>query len=720
MEDEVRYYGLTESAIQRTIIARLEEQRAQAASTDSQERTVELLDKEIAARKRLAAAADSKEALDANKQATEDMAKDWEKMHDQLSQSLTDELMRGGQNAGELLKNYFKTIVLRPMIQGVVNAGLSAVGFGGTAQGGQAGSLANVASGAQLGASLYGPVGGLWNGLSSGVGLANTLSMAGGVGTVGSGLYGAFATSAFGQAIGLSSVVPGLMGPTLTGGALGSAAGGATLTGLGAAVPWVAGALVLGSLLGIGESGEKYPSMVGSARGTWSGADNTWTAGDMGYTTPQRGELGSGQFGDPVNTALMNVNRQFAAQIDALAGAFDINVDMALGIATRLRRTSGDLLAGISGTIDGEDFTFSARQRGIDGDVEKGMQGFIAALMTDGIQAAIATLKDLPASIKAIFAEELSQEQIGAAIGAYTTTDKFAESLGGLNEIFAKLTPLIADVYRAADFESLAENASQLDAFRTATANYYGIFYDEGEKWSDAMGALGLTFEEFDIALPRNRDAFRSLVDSLDLTTEAGRETYGTLMAVAPAFAQIVGALENAMNATSTMFETSIRTINLDMLDTEGKYNFLDGEAERYRDVLASLSDPTLIAEYAGRLNDSIMQAWGLLDEGQRQSSGDEYIALLEAADELAMTRYEASRDAAIAQAKENADVVAAAVKVAVKEAMDEANAAAVKASEATAAAATAQTQSNNTLASILSGGINVFSGGQEVGYLGA
>jgi hypothetical protein len=199
---------------------------------------------------------------------------------------------------------------------------------------------------------------------------------------------------------------------------------------------------------------------------------------------------------------------------------------------------------------------------------------------------------------------------------------------------------------------SLVDALGGMEQFTAATSTYYGLFHSQGEQWADAMGALATAFEDFDVTLPNSTDAFRDLVESLDMTTDAGRETFASLMDVAPAFKQIVGALENAMQATSTMFESSIRTINMDMLDNEGKYNYLDGEAARYRDVLSTLSDPTLIAEYAGRLNDSIMQAWGLLDEGHLQSSGDEYIALLEAADELAMTRYEASRDAAIAKAK--------------------------------------------------------------------
>jgi len=41
----------------------------------------------------------------------------WRRINEDISRSLTDELVRGGKNAGQLIMNYFKTLTLRPVIE---------------------------------------------------------------------------------------------------------------------------------------------------------------------------------------------------------------------------------------------------------------------------------------------------------------------------------------------------------------------------------------------------------------------------------------------------------------------------------------------------------------------------------------------------------------------------------------------------------------------------
>ena len=101
LEKEVEYYGLTESAIQDKIIAELEEQRAIAVSIGLEDRFIQKLDQEIAKRKQVAAAARSKEALDANKEAGEDLARNMDRAAQDINRSLADAIMRGGESAGE-------------------------------------------------------------------------------------------------------------------------------------------------------------------------------------------------------------------------------------------------------------------------------------------------------------------------------------------------------------------------------------------------------------------------------------------------------------------------------------------------------------------------------------------------------------------------------------------------------------------------------------------
>ncbi len=200
-------------------------------------------------------------AADAAKQA----ADDWKKFSEQIEQSLTDALMRGfengnsfGENFVKTLENTLKTAALKVVVQAMVNPVMS---------------------------GLQGMVGG--SGSSGGF----NLPMGGG-----GGIYDAFATSSLGADLGLS--VPGMMGPTLTGEALSGMT--ALGSGIGAALPWIGGAMALASLGGLFEgdglaqrtgqfvspfakSNAMGPSQFGAmpdgSRYNW--ANNHWFSGDM-------------------------------------------------------------------------------------------------------------------------------------------------------------------------------------------------------------------------------------------------------------------------------------------------------------------------------------------------------------------------------------------------------------------------------------------------------
>lgn len=113
---ELQLIGL--SGIERTkVIAQLE------AQLQVQRDIAELERKGLTGADLAAASEKAREAADAERLAKIQRAyvSEWEKSFDQTSQALTDALMRGGKDAGEYLKDYFRTLVLRPIIQAIVN-----------------------------------------------------------------------------------------------------------------------------------------------------------------------------------------------------------------------------------------------------------------------------------------------------------------------------------------------------------------------------------------------------------------------------------------------------------------------------------------------------------------------------------------------------------------------------------------------------------------------
>lgn len=151
-------------------------------------------------------------------QASERIAAEWDRMTDQVGQSLADALINGGQSAGESIKRYFSTLILQPIIRAIVDPVARAI-VSGLGLAGAAGSAA-----ADAGASAAGSAAGSMGLLASGTSIIG----AGAAATMGGNLMGAM----------------GSAGAMLS--------GGATLQGLamgaGAAAPIVA-AVMLGRQL---------------------------------------------------------------------------------------------------------------------------------------------------------------------------------------------------------------------------------------------------------------------------------------------------------------------------------------------------------------------------------------------------------------------------------------------------------------------------------------
>lgn len=88
--------------------------------------------------------------------------------------------------------------------------------------------------------------------------------------------------------------------------------------------------------------------------------------------------------------------------------------------------------------------------------------------------------------------------------------------------------------------------AGGLDALTTGVAAYASGFFTESERIAMQTQNLSAQFERFGVAMPQTRDEFKNLVNSLDLTTEAGQKAFGILMSLAPAFDDWASAVEDA------------------------------------------------------------------------------------------------------------------------------------------------------------------------------
>lgn len=171
------------------------------------------------------------------------------------------------------------------------------------------------------------------------------------------------------------------------------------------------------------------------------------------------------------------------------------------------------------------------------------------------------------AIIAAIGAADLD-ESIKLAMGDFDLTTATIEELDGALGRANIAAATLALGINGLDFQSL--EAFQLygediaDTFKRVAGQWAWFvdnFYTDAEKLDLAQKQVDDTFEALGIAVPKNITEFRKLVESIDLSTEAGRTLYQTLMGVAPAFLQVAGAGEDVVDSNEDVVKSVKRIV---------------------------------------------------------------------------------------------------------------------------------------------------------------
>lgn len=96
---------------------------------------------------------------------------------------------------------------------------------------------------------------------------------------------------------------------------------------------------------------------------------------------------------------------------------------------------------------------------------------------------------------------------------------------------------------------SLVELFNGVDNFNTVSGNYYQQFFSDQERLAKGNELLSKAFADLNISMPSTVKGYRQLVESQDLTTESGRETFAALLSLSSAFYEIKTASEEAASS---------------------------------------------------------------------------------------------------------------------------------------------------------------------------
>lgn len=623
-EQELATYGLTKSAIEDIIIARLEEQVRMTAGLDSQAELVANLEKEIDARKRVAAALRGTEAKDDAKKAAEDAAKAWEKFADDIERSLTDALMRSfesgkgfGESFVDTLKNTLKTTVLKIAVQAIVSPVVGnlqgALGGGGGGAGSllsNAGNLFNFSqtpaldafqrfANSQTGASLLttqSPLGGpqLTQFGSTISQFAEVVDTYGGYVNaaiqLGEGRYGAAAGAALGQYLGgpigsfIGTQIGGMLDDAFGGGGGPKQQGGFTN---------IAGQSVVS-----GDLNTQAKAFATSVEGAFAAIARRY---GVGVTTGAQAAISA----DPEGTALTDLGLILQANGQTV---YDRN--QAMGGTANVGRSQAELEAAIADSsrdailsavaktdIGGEAVValFDQFESGLtDLSAERG-EALVTALAGGWLNDLVASFEDAAPSL----------EQVADAAA------KLAP-IAGLKPLFDELG--ISFYKLGADVTAALGGTEQAGA---ALSNFYEQFYTAEEKRASLAEKVAGEFDKLGIAMPATAEGFRDLVEAQDLTTESGRATYAALLKVAPAFKSVADSSAQAAAAAKKQLNdlakewTGFDAAGLGRMILDAALNPQAGmtAAESFAVALEESVRNALISSVVGNVANSIYQA---------------------------------------------------------------------------------------------------------------
>lgn len=459
----------------------------------------------------------AQKAINAEKRATLD---EWKELNDEINRTLTDALMRGfegGKDAARNLRdtvvNMFKTMVLRPVIQPVISA--------------ISGGVSNFVS------SLFGlgNAGSLLGGAGGGTGVGGGILTALGLGGLSMSSLGSALGAGFMSTLGGGTVIGG-------GSAAGLLAGGAaTGTGvagmIGAALPWVGGAALLGNALGLFRTTKTVGSGITGTLGAGDIQDfevrrkSGTLFGGPSYSTPT---IGTSALSAGIQSTYQALRESLAKQAAALGlqSSVALNYTAALG-TDKLSDDTGGLGIRTEGLSQDE---VAAKVKDalakVGNDIADTLLGPLDRLQKEG-ESASATLERLAG--------------LSTVVG----------DLGSLGGVFTKLANASIDAKsNLVDLVGGIDNLSSLA--QSYASNYYSRDEIAGGKAAslrETLAGLGITS---DFSGDSAKAQFRALVDGTDVSTADGQKRLATLLGIQGDFAQVADYLSET---GKSLFQTA-------------------------------------------------------------------------------------------------------------------------------------------------------------------
>ena len=561
LRDQAQTMGMSRMALEALTTARIEEQIAQLQTKEGSEEEIKLLREQIAARHELTDAIGQQEMARASYEAQQELEREWERTVDNIDdvfrRGFADMLNEGKGSWSSFTKSLattFKTTVAdqiykmfaQPFVAKVVVGMAGGLGMGGVANAMGGGSFAQVANEMGGGASQFGMVGGMSWLTNFGGNVSNTLADFGANLAMNSDMFSGVGESllknaeSIGQFADLAGDILGYGNSILnvTKGNWGAGIGGAAGQFFGGPIGSFVGS-TLGGMLDGAFKGEKR------AGGRW--------AYDKNSSQAQFYEGPSGGYGGQATTdAMTQVMSSAVSMIDSVFEGVGVQAEVAAykAMFESSGKGRGGTFSGGTLLIDGQEVSFGTNVKGAgygsrSASAEQSFEDMTKDMAFSALEAWQLAADQMPDiigdSLKDIDVRALSAEQATAMANeiqaVVVSTNAF---INALNELpFSNLKEMSFDASAA-----MLQLFGGVEQAMQGLGVYYQEFYSESERIEHAIANLTKNFAELGYELPASRDAYRELVESIDVSSESGQELYVQLIQMSGAFASVTEGAE--------------------------------------------------------------------------------------------------------------------------------------------------------------------------------
>lgn len=204
--------------------------------------------------------------------------------------------------------------------------------------------------------------------------------------------------------------------------------------------------------------------------------------------------------------------------------------------------------------------------------ITQSLNSFVVSIGKINTQGKTGTeIQDLLTNIFSANADKMAQavapgfeklQKVGE--GYYETLVRVATTLEQANTALDLASIKMYDISKdgAIAASNLVDGFGTISDFVSAMSDYSNNFLTEEEIISNTTSQLDKVFKSLGITMPKTRDEYKKLVESQDLTTEAGQEMFTTLINLSSIFSDITKPAEEAAAKLKDFTKTIIEYVD--------------------------------------------------------------------------------------------------------------------------------------------------------------